>query len=94
MSEVSYNISGLCDPSFEQVKKVFIENFNVRDELGASVCVYKDNKKVAELIVLVKDTGGLKYASKIMKNYQKEALNILSEFPNSDAKNSLELFLN
>ena len=49
MSEVSYNISGLCDPSFEQVKKVFIENFNVRDELGASVCVYKDNKKVVDL---------------------------------------------
>ncbi len=49
MSEVSYNISGICDPSFEQVKKVFIENFNVRDELGASVCVYKDNKKVVDL---------------------------------------------
>ena len=49
MSEISYNISGICDPSFEQVKKVFIENFNVRDELGASVCVYKDNKKVVDL---------------------------------------------
>ena len=49
MSEVSYNISGKCDPSFEQVKNVFIENFNARDELGASVCVYKDNEKVVDL---------------------------------------------
>ena len=54
---------------------------------------HKNEKKVAELIVLVKDTGGLKYASEIMKNYQKEALTILSEFPNSDAKNSLELLV-
>ena len=54
---------------------------------------HKNDKKVAELIVLVKNTGGLKYASKIMKNYQKEALNILSEFPDSDAKNSLELLV-
>ena len=54
---------------------------------------HKNDKKVAELIVLVKDTGGLKYSSEIMKNYQKEALNILSEFPDSDAKNSLELLV-
>ena len=54
---------------------------------------HKNDQKVAELIVLVKDTGGLKYASEIMKNYQKEALTILSEFPDSDAKNSLELLV-
>ena len=54
---------------------------------------HKNDKKVADLIVLVKDTGGLKYASEIMKNYQKEALTILSEFPDSDAKNSLELLV-
>ena len=55
---------------------------------------HKNDKQVAELIVLVKNTGGLKYASKIMKNYQKEALTILSKFPDSDAKNSLELLVN
>ena len=55
---------------------------------------HKNDKKVAELIMLVKNTGGLKYASEIMKNYQKEALIILSAFPNSDAKNSLELLVN
>ena len=54
---------------------------------------HKNDKKVAELIVLVKDTGGLKYSSEIMKDYQKEALTILSEFPDSDAKNSLELLV-
>ncbi len=54
---------------------------------------HKNDKKVAELIMLVKDTGGLKYASEIMKNYQKEALTILSEFPDSNAKSSLELLV-
>ena len=54
---------------------------------------HKNDKKVADLIELVKNTGGLKYASEIMKNYQKEALTILSEFPDSDAKNSLELLV-
>ena len=54
---------------------------------------HKNDKKVAELIMLVKNTGGLKYSSEIMKNYQKEALNILSEFPDSDAKNSLKLLV-
>ena len=54
---------------------------------------HKNDKKVSELIMLVKDTGGLKYASEIMKNYQKEALTILSEFPDSKAKSSLELLV-
>ena len=54
---------------------------------------HKNVKKVYDLIELVKNTGGLKYASEIMKNYQKEALTILSEFPDSDAKNSLELLV-
>ena len=54
---------------------------------------HKNVKKVSDLIELVKNTGGLKYASEIMKNYQKEALTILSEFPDSDAKNSLELLV-
>lgn len=54
---------------------------------------HKNDKKVSDLIELVKNTGGLKYASEIMKNYHKEALTILSEFPDSDAKNSLELLV-
>ncbi|HJM16825.1 MAG TPA: polyprenyl synthetase family protein [Flavobacteriales bacterium] len=54
---------------------------------------HKNVKKVSDLIELVKNTGGLKYASEIMKNHQKEALTILSEFPDSDAKNSLELLV-
>jgi len=54
---------------------------------------HKNDKKVADLIELVKNTGGLKYASEIMKNYQKESLTILSEFPDSEAKNSLKLLV-
>ena len=54
---------------------------------------HKNDKKVADLIELIKNTGGLKYASEIMKNYQKESLTILSEFPDSEAKNSLKLLV-
>ena len=59
----------------------------------------KHSKKKNSLIKIIlvisnnPDAGGLKYASEIMKNYQKEALTILSEFPDSDAKNSLELLV-
>lgn len=54
---------------------------------------HKNDKKVADLIQLVKNNGGLKYASEIMKKYQKEALDILSVFPESEAKVSLELLV-
>ena len=51
---------------------------------------YKNDKKVAELINLVKQNGGLEYAEKVMIEYQKEALDILSEFPENKSKKSLE----
>ena len=38
----------------------------------------------------MKNSGGLKYAEKIMKKYQKEALDILSDFPKNENKKSLE----
>ena len=55
---------------------------------------HKDEKKVANLIQLVKDQGGLRYAEQKMKDYQQESLQLLSEFPQSESKYSLELLVN
>ena len=49
-----------------------------------------DNKKVAELIQLVKESGGLEYATKKMKEYHKKALIILEDFEDNDTKVSLK----
>ena len=42
----------------------------------------------------VKENGGLDYAVSKMKSFQKEALNILETFPESDYKASLKLMVN
>ena len=52
-----------------------------------------DTKRVKELIDFVKSSGGLDYAISVMKDYQQRAKNILSEFPDSEAKHSLNLML-
>ncbi|MGL6037436.1 MAG: polyprenyl synthetase family protein, partial [Soonwooa sp.] len=52
-----------------------------------------DPKKVRELVDYVKTSGGMDYAIKVMKDYQQKALNILSEFPEVEAKKSLQLML-
>jgi octaprenyl-diphosphate synthase len=49
----------------------------------------KNSKKVEEIIKLVKSNNGLDYAEKKMNSYYQQALNILEEFPNNEAKNSL-----
>ncbi|MBT6808260.1 MAG: polyprenyl synthetase family protein [Flavobacteriales bacterium] len=54
---------------------------------------HKDDKKVAELVTLVKEKGGLDYATNIMKSYQEESLKILSEFPENEARKSLKLLV-
>jgi len=54
----------------------------------------KDKKRVKEVIDLVKKTGGMEYAISTMKNYQKEALSILNQYPQSQFKDSLELMVN
>jgi octaprenyl-diphosphate synthase len=53
----------------------------------------KDDEKVVEVIELVKKNRGLQYAEKIMRNYHKEALNILDDFENNEANKSLRLLL-
>lgn len=55
---------------------------------------YNNNtKRVKELIEFVKRSGGLDYAIGVMKDFQQKAKDILNEFPESDAKNSLHLML-
>ena len=54
----------------------------------------KNRKKVRELIQFVKDRGGLSYAKSRMEEYQKQALEILFEFPKSEYRNALELMVN
>ncbi len=52
-----------------------------------------DTKRVKELIAFVKSSGGLDYAISVMKDYQQKAKDILNEFPDSDARQSLHLML-
>ncbi|WP_194766797.1 polyprenyl synthetase family protein [Tamlana sp. I1] len=54
----------------------------------------KDSKRVKEVITFVKDQGGLDYAVTKMKAFQEEALQLLSTYPNSKFKDSLELMVN
>jgi octaprenyl-diphosphate synthase len=49
-----------------------------------------NNKKVADLIKLVKESGGLEYATKMMNEYHQNALDILEEFEESEAKIALK----
>ena len=54
----------------------------------------KDKARVKEVIVFVKNNGGLDYAVQKMKHFQNEALQILRTYPESDYRNSLELMVN
>ncbi|TXF79671.1 polyprenyl synthetase family protein [Chryseobacterium sp.] len=52
-----------------------------------------DKKRVKELIDFVKKSGGLDYAMDVMKDFQQKAKAILNDFPDSEAKHSLNLML-
>lgn len=54
----------------------------------------KDKKRVKEVIAFVKSNGGLDYAEAKMKQFQDEALQMLSKYPESNYRNSLELMVN
>ncbi|MFN4763798.1 polyprenyl synthetase family protein [Gillisia sp. Q332] len=54
----------------------------------------KNKKRVKEVIAFVKSQGGLTYAENKMKEYQREALEILYVYPQSSYKDSLELMVN
>ncbi|WP_143959936.1 polyprenyl synthetase family protein [Litoribacter populi] len=50
----------------------------------------EDKKSVNQVIDYVKASGGLEYAESVMNRYYQEALEILSTFPASEYKTSLE----
>ncbi|MBT8263494.1 MAG: polyprenyl synthetase family protein [Bacteroidia bacterium] len=54
----------------------------------------KDRKRVKEVIDFVKEKGGLEYAEVQMREYRQRALEILSAYPDSEYKSSLELMVN
>lgn len=43
------SINGFCDNHFREVAEAFVENFERRDEVGASVCIMIDGAPVVEL---------------------------------------------
>lgn len=54
----------------------------------------RDRKRVKEVINFVKSNGGLDYATDRMKEYQRQALTLLKEYPSTPYKDSLELMVN
>lgn len=48
-----------------------------------------DKEKVHWLIAQVKSSGGIQYAEKFMQQYREEALAILADFPESDARKAI-----
>ncbi len=42
-------ISGFAKPEFEAVREAFVENFELRNELGAACCIYHRGEKVVDL---------------------------------------------
>lgn len=47
-----------------------------------------DKKRVQEVVQIVKENGGIEYATKIMYEYKNKALDLLKTVPDSPAKNS------
>ena len=43
-------VSGVCDPSFEAVRRAFVDNFAERGEVGAAVCVTCGGETVVDLV--------------------------------------------
>jgi octaprenyl-diphosphate synthase len=54
----------------------------------------KDKKRVKEVIAYVKEVGGLDYATEQMHHFRAEALDLLTRFPESIYRESLELMVN
>ncbi|MEQ8910531.1 MAG: polyprenyl synthetase family protein [Vicingaceae bacterium] len=48
-----------------------------------------DDKKVQEVINFVLQSGGIQYATERMNEYRDKALDLLNEFPENEARNSL-----
>ena len=54
----------------------------------------KDSKRVKEIIAFVKAQGGLSYAESKMVSFQKEAMELLNTYQDSEFKEALQLMVN
>jgi octaprenyl-diphosphate synthase len=54
----------------------------------------KDKKRVKQVIALVKERGGLKYAETKMNAFKNQALELLNTYPDSPYKEALSLMVN
>lgn len=50
----------------------------------------EDNEKVQEVIAFVKEKGGIEYATEVMNDFHRKALEQLEHFPDSNYKSSLK----
>lgn len=69
-----------------------LRNISDKDRRWALKIIRKHNKdkvKVNELIAFVKDKGGIEYTSQKMIEYKQKAMDILHEFPTSEAREAL-----
>ncbi len=69
-----------------------LRNISDKDRRWALKIIRKHNKnklKVNELIAFVKDNGGIDYTSQKMIEYKQKAMDILHEFPTSEAREAL-----
>ena len=53
-----------------------------------------DREKVNEVISYVKESGGIEYAHKKMKEYQRSAFEMLQKYPDSPARKAMEELVN
>lgn len=72
-------IYGLNNSSSSEKRKIInlVKNHNT------------DEAKVQEVIAFVKEKGGIEYAELRMNDYKERAIDMLADFPESEAKNSL-----
>ena len=50
----------------------------------------ENSKKIQEVISIVKNSGGIQYATEVMHKFKNEALAMLKSFPESESRNALE----
>jgi hypothetical protein len=65
-------IGGACDPRFEEIRAAFYENFTLRGETGAAICVVIDGLVVADL------WGGWTSAARVTRWQPDTLVNLLS----------------
>ncbi|MBS1783481.1 MAG: polyprenyl synthetase family protein [Bacteroidetes bacterium] len=53
-----------------------------------------DRKKVNEVIQCVKNAGGIEYAREKMESYRQEAITLLHQYPESEARTAMEALVN